>query len=99
MHVNYNTRVCRYGTINCQVDPPIVEQELEIVKQRFLTLSAIMSLEDFVRGWWMGATLDQLKRGNAESFVAYSMYCRRKDDLSIEASPLTQASRSYAFLT
>lgn len=71
----------RYGTVNCQVEIPIVEEEVERVKQRFLTLSAFMRLEDFVRGWWFGASLDQLKRDNAEAFVAYSMYCRRKQDL------------------
>lgn len=75
---------CRYGTVNCQVEVPIVVEELRKVKDRFLTLSAFMSLEDFASGWFLGATLDEVKRGNAEAFVAYSMYCRRKEDLSEE---------------
>jgi len=74
----------RYGTVNCQVEVPIVVEELRKVKDRFLTLSAFMSLEDFASGWFLGATLDEVKRGNAEAFVAYSMYCRRKEDLSEE---------------
>lgn len=61
-----------------------MEEELEKVKQRFLTLSAFMGIEDFARGWFCGAELDQIKRGNAEAFVAYSMYCRRKEELSAE---------------
>ena len=76
----------RYGTVNSQVEVPIVEEELEKVKRRFLSLSAFMEVEDFARGWFCGAELEEIKRGNAEAFVAYSMYCRRKEELSAEVA-------------
>ena len=91
-----NGTECRYGTINSQVKVPRDVDELEKVKQRFLSLSAFMGVEDFARGWFCGAELDEIKRGNAEAFVAYSMYCRRKEELSPEVWISCATLRAYS---
>ncbi|CAL5226232.1 g9076 [Coccomyxa viridis] len=49
--------------------------------QRFLNLQLVFPLEDFLRGWFLGAPFESILRNNVEEFVAYAFYCRRWSEL------------------
>ena len=65
---------------------PCDEQRAALIKQRFLTLSAFMSIEDFLSGWFMGQPHEIICRGNVEDFVAYGFYCQRMEQLPAKVS-------------
>ena len=52
------------------------------VKERFLELHGVLSIHDFITGWFHGAPYDQIHRGNVLDFVAYGFYSKRPQDLS-----------------
>ena len=49
--------------------------------QRLLSLSEIISLDDFLVGWFRGAARKSILRGNVEDFIAYGFYAQRLSDL------------------
>lgn len=52
------------------------------VKERFLELHGVLSIHDFITGWFHGAPYEQIHRGNVLDFVAYGFYSKRPQDLS-----------------
>jgi pimeloyl-ACP methyl ester carboxylesterase len=52
--------------------------------QRLLSLSEIISLDDFLSGWFRGASRKSILRGNVEDFIAYGFHAKRLEDLSCE---------------
>ena len=78
--------VCRYAAATAHVELPIDPVKIILIKQRFLSLALFMSLEDFISGWFLGAPASEIKRKNVEEFVAYSMYCRKHESLSLEVA-------------
>lgn len=52
------------------------------VKKRFLELHGVLSIHDFITGWFHGAPYEQIYRGNVLDFVAYGFYSKRPQDLS-----------------
>ena len=53
-------------------------------QQRLLSLSDIISLDDFLSGWFRGAPRKAILRGNVEDFIAYGFHAQRLEDLSPE---------------
>ena len=49
--------------------------------QRLLSLSEIISLDDFLVGWFRGAARKSILRGNVEDFIAYGFYAQRLSEL------------------
>lgn len=74
--------LCRYSAVNRVVEVPLNAERVELIKQRFLTLSTVMPMEEFLSGWFHGARPDHIKRRNVEDFVAYGFYCRHIERLS-----------------
>ena len=44
------------------------------IMSRFLTLTNVFSIDDFVRGWFFGAPKDSIMRGNVDQLVAYAIF-------------------------
>ena len=59
--------------------------------QRFLNLQLVFPLEDFLRGWFLGAPFESILRNNVEEFVAYAFYCRRWSELDRKVCTLVSA--------
>lgn len=59
--------------------------------QRFFTLQLVFPLEDFLRGWFLGAPFESILRNNVEEFVAYAFFCRRWSELSRKVCALVSA--------
>lgn len=74
----------RYAAATALVELTLDPKRIARIKQRFLSLASFMSLEEFISGWFFGASGREIKRRNAEDFVAYSIYCRRSETLSPE---------------
>ena len=51
------------------------------IKRRFLDLHRVMSIRDFLSGWFRGAPYEAVRRGNVEDFVAYGFYTRSMSQL------------------
>ena len=58
------------------------------VKERFLQLHGVLSIQDFICGWFHGAPYDQIHRGNVLDFVAYGFYSKQPKDLSPKVGAL-----------
>lgn len=56
------------------------------VMAKFLTLSSVFSIDDFVQGWFFGAPRDSILRGNVEELVAYAIFNEPYRQLNQEAS-------------
>lgn len=53
-----------------------------VMMSRFHTLSDVISLDEFVQGWFLGSvTASEVPRGNIEEFVAYGFFCRALNDI------------------
>lgn len=55
---------------------------LPIHFERFLQLRDVFCIREFLSGWFMGAPVETILRGNAEEFVAYGFHCRLLHQLS-----------------
>ena len=53
-------------------------------KQRFLKLKTVIDIQQFITGWFHGAHIEQIARGNVEDFVAYAFYSSSPSELSLE---------------
>lgn len=84
---------CRYEILNTQVDVSLDLQRICQVKQRFLKLHGIFEIEAFLSGWFNGAPLAAIKRGNVEEFVAYGFYTRSLSSLPAEVGSHPVARR------
>ena len=58
------------------------EDRVQQIKERFLELHGVLSIQDFICGWFHGAPYDQIYRGNVLDFVAYGFYSKLPSDLS-----------------
>lgn len=78
------------------LDYKLVHRALE----RFLTLSDVMSIQQFLSGWFHNVPYELVKRGNVEDFVAYGFYCRTMDQLPLKVClvlvyPLVSSQNLY----
>lgn len=64
------------------------------VKQRFLQLHDVLSIQDFICGWFHGAPYDQIRRGNVLDFVAYGFYSKQPKDLTLKVGAFRNNGRS-----
>ncbi|DBA73278.1 hypothetical protein WJX77_005167 [Trebouxia sp. C0004] len=78
----------RYTIVNEEWIEEIDVDRVQEVKARFLELHGVLSIQDFITGWFHGAPYEHIHRGNVLDFVAYGFYSKRPQDLS----PKTQAS-------
>ena len=67
------------------------------VKKRFLELHGVLSIHDFITGWFHGAPYEQIHRGNVLDFVAYGFYSKRPQDLSPKVRLLHLVVSTTAF--
>ncbi len=67
---------CRYRIINQLVDFRYEAARVAEVKRRFLRLDQCIPLDGFLTGWFLGAPVESIRRGNVEDFVAYGFYSR-----------------------
>jgi hypothetical protein len=63
------------------------------VKRRFLDLHRVMSIRDFLSGWFRGAPYEAVRRGNVEDFVAYGFYTRSMSQLPDKVRAACLAAR------
>lgn len=66
----------RYRIINRLVDFRYEPARVAEVKRRFLRLDQCIPLDGFLTGWFLGAPVESIRRGNVEDFVAYGFYSR-----------------------
>ena len=66
----------RYRIINQLVDFRYEAARVAEVKRRFLRLDQCIPLDGFLTGWFLGAPIESILRGNVEDFVAYGFYSR-----------------------
>ncbi|KAL3146801.1 hypothetical protein ABBQ38_014780 [Trebouxia sp. C0009 RCD-2024] len=81
----------RYTIVNREWVDEVDVDRVQEVKKRFLRLHGVLSIQDFICGWFHGAPYDQIHRGNVLDFVAYGFYSKQPRDLS----PKTQASSEH----
>ena len=67
------------------------------VKKRFLQLHGVLSIQDFICGWFHGAPYDQIQRGNVLDFVAYGFYSKQPQDLSpkVRGAPASAPAKHH----
>lgn len=51
---------------------------------RFTSLHGVFDLNEFLSGWFLGAPVESILRGNIEEFVSYGFYSKRPEELSAE---------------
>ena len=76
--------LCRYETVNARLAATLDIERKKQIKQRFLHLRGVFSIEDFLSGWFHGAHISAIRRLNVEDFVAYGFYTQTLQDLSPE---------------
>ncbi|KAG7668636.1 hypothetical protein Ndes2526B_g03740 [Nannochloris sp. 'desiccata'] len=64
--------------------------------ERFLNLHQVFQLDDFLSGWFLGASNSSILRGNVEEFVAYGFFCQKIESLSSSQRILVQNFLSTA---
>ena len=62
--------------------------------ERFLGLQRVISLDDFLRGWFHGSSIDVILRDNVEEFMAYAFLCKPLTQLCAMVSNLFPATWS-----
>ena len=72
----------RYTIVNKEWVEEVDVDRVQEVKERFLQLHGVLSIQDFICGWFHGAPYDQIHRGNVLDFVAYGFYSKQPQDLS-----------------
>jgi len=77
---------CRYRIINQLVDFRYEPARVAEVKRRFLRLDQCIPLDGFLTGWFLGAPIESIRRGNVEDFVAYGFYSRYMHELPANVS-------------
>lgn len=87
----YASRVtlCRYEKLNAPIQTNFTLAYVKAVQDRFLSLSGVIEIQDFLRGWFNGADPTTIREGNLEDFVAYGFYTRTMEALDSKASLAT----------
>jgi pimeloyl-ACP methyl ester carboxylesterase len=67
-----------------------------VAMERFLNLHQVFQLDEFLTGWFLGAPIESIYRGNVEEFVAYGFFCQKLEDLTPEQLGLVQNFLSTA---
>lgn len=57
------------------------------MKKRFLTLPEILSIHEFLSGWFHGAPFDAIYRDNVLAYIAYVFHDKDYADLSAQVHP------------
>ena len=60
---------------------------MQQIKERFLELHGVLSIKDFITGWFHGAPYDSIYRDNVLDFVAYGFYSKQPSELSPKVCP------------
>lgn len=74
----------RYTIANKEWVEEVDVDRVQEVKERFLQLHGVLSIQDFICGWFHGAPYDQIRRGNVLDFVAYGFYSKQPKDLTLK---------------
>ena len=85
--ISLSMSACRYRIINQLVDFRYEAARVAEVKRRFLRLDQCIPLEGFLTGWFLGAPIESICRGNVEDFVAYGFYSRYMHELPPHVRP------------
>ena len=72
----------RYSIVNSRWTEDIDVDRVQQVKERFLELPGVLSIQDFLSGWFHGAPFESIRRGNVLDFVAYGFYSQNFADLT-----------------
>lgn len=81
--------VCyRYHVVNSRWVEDIDIDRVQQVKERFLQLPGVLSIQDFLSGWFHGAPFEAIRRDNVLDFVAYGFYSQTYDELTERVSIL-----------
>ena len=82
--------VCaRYSVVNSRWTENIDVDRVQQVKERFLELPGVLSIQDFLSGWFHGAPFDSICRENVLDFVAYGFYSQNYADLTPRVCPIS----------
>lgn len=74
--------MCRYTIVNQEWVEQIDEDRVQQIKDRFLELHEVLSIQDFISGWFHGVQYETICRGNVLDFVAYGFYSKQPSDLT-----------------
>lgn len=88
----------RYTIVNREWVDEVDVDRVQEVKKRFLRLHGVLSIQDFICGWFHGAPYDQIHRGNVLDFVAYGFYSKQPRDLSPKVGAPVSASAKQQIL-
>lgn len=80
----------RYTIVNKEWVEEVDVDRVQEVKERFLQLHGVLSIQDFICGWFHGAPYDQIRRGNVLDFVAYGFYSKQPKDLTLKVGTIQE---------
>jgi pimeloyl-ACP methyl ester carboxylesterase len=86
----------RYTVLNRPITQFPDAKRVQIAMERFLDLHHVFHLDEFLSGWFLGASNSSILRGNVEEFVAYGFFCQKHENLSSEQLLLIQNFLSSA---
>lgn len=72
----------RYHVVNSRWTENIDVDRVQQVKERFLELPGVLSIQDFLSGWFHGAPFESIRRDNVLDFVAYGFYSQNYHELT-----------------
>lgn len=74
----------RYDIVNSRWPEDLDEDKLKLVQKRFLALPDVLSMQDFLSGWFHGAPFETIRRDNVLEYLAYVFHDGVYKDLSAE---------------
>jgi len=80
----------RYTVLNRPITQFPDTKRVQVAMERFLNLHQVFQLDEFLSGWFLGASTSSILRGNVEEFVAYGFFCQTTECLSSKQLMLIQ---------
>eukprot|EP00884_Botryococcus_braunii_P016768 jgi/Botrbrau1/3775/Bobra.0183s0010.1 len=74
----------RFKIVNERLEYYLDYKLVHIALERFLNLNEVMSIQEFLSGWFHNVPYAAIKRGNVEDFVSYGFYCRTMAQLPLK---------------
>mmetsp|Transcript_52378 Transcript_52378/g.71508 ORF Transcript_52378/g.71508 Transcript_52378/m.71508 type:complete len:494 (-) Transcript_52378:183-1664(-) len=67
--------------------PPPYREDPERLVEKILRIVGMLrsfTVTDFLRGWFLGAPLSNIRKGNVEEFLAWAMFAKEKNSLDVD---------------
>lgn len=74
----------RYDIVSSRRPEDLDAERVRLVQTRLLTLSGVLSIQDFLSGWFHGAPFETISRDNVLHYIAYVFHDADYRDLTLE---------------